>query len=111
MKRIAYLTLLAAASSGCASAATRAECPIAGDMIHWRADYCLFETGTDDIIAAGPCMERETRKLFRSSCTGNFYYKRAMCELAIGTGQRHDSADHCVKDPLFVGPTVRNGGA
>lgn len=37
-------------------------CPIAGEAIHWQADYCLYEVGTDDIIAADPCLDREAKK-------------------------------------------------
>jgi hypothetical protein len=111
MKRIAYL-ILVATLSGCASASLPVQtCQIPGDYVQWRADYCLFKSETDDIIAASSCLEYESRRLFRSSCTGKIYYKRSLCELAIAAGQRSDSVDSCLKDPLFIGPTVRNGGA
>ena len=111
MKRIAYWVSVATLS-GCASALPPpATCEIPGDFRHWQADYCLLKTQTDDIIAAGPCLELESHTLFRSDCNAKFYYKRSLCELAIGAGQRSDSVGSCVKDPLFVGPTVRQGGA
>ena len=112
MRRIGYLLAFAAFSIGHATAATPSpSCPAPGELIHWQADYCLFKTGTDDVIAAGPCLERELQVRLRSSCSGKLRYKRALCELVIGAGQRKGSIDSCVKDPLFMGPTVRNGGA
>jgi hypothetical protein len=111
MKHPAHLLVVAITLSGIASASPPKSCPIPGELLHWQADYCLFKTGTDDIIAAGPCLERESQIRFRSPCNGKFRYKSALCELVIGAGQRSGSIDSCVKDPLFIGPTVRNGGA
>lgn len=110
MKHLVNLSVALIALSGGASASQPNSCPIPGDLLHWQADYCLFKTGTDDIIAAGPCLERESQIDFRSSCSGKFHYKRALCELAIGAGQRSGPIGGCIKDPLFIGPTVRNGG-
>jgi hypothetical protein len=112
MGRIGYLLAVAALFIGDAAAATPPpSCPVPGELIHWQADYCMFKIGTDDVIAAGPCLERELQVRPRSSCSGKFRYKRALCELVVGAGQRKGSIDSCVRDPLFMGPTVRNGGA
>ena len=110
MTRPACLLAAAIVFGGCASASPPEACPISGEFEHWRVDYCLFMTETDDIIAADPCLERESRIRFRNSCKGKLHYKRALCELVIDAGQRSGSIESCVEDPLFVGPTVRNGG-
>jgi hypothetical protein len=86
-------------------------CPIPGDPLHWQADYCMAEIGTDDVIAAGPCLERESKVRFRDPCEGKFRYKQGICELAVRNRSYSGAVDACVEDPLFVGPTVRNGGA
>jgi hypothetical protein len=86
------------------------DCLVPGTMAHWRADYCVSLVGTDDVIATQPCLEKERQILFRSSCTAKLHYKRKMCELSIrssGAG----SVEACIKDPLFQGHVVRNGGA
>lgn len=106
--------LLAAAIAlgACASpSSSPSPCAVPGELLHWQADYCLFEAETDDIIAAGPCLERESGKRFRNACNGKRHYKRAMCEQSVAAGYRPGSVDSCVEDPLFMGRTVRNGGA
>ena len=85
-------------------------CPVPGRMEHWRADYCMSEVGTDDIIAAQPCLGREWKRSFRSSCTAKLHYKRRMCELSLKSGSVR-SVEACMKDKLFQGFAVRNGGA
>ena len=110
MKHFGYMFLATLISTN-SMAASAGKCPIPGEALHWQADYCLYKVGTDDIIAAGPCLERESKINFRSSCNEKFYYKRAICELVIKSGSRSGTASSCVQDPTFVGPTVRNGGA
>ena len=110
MKQFAAIFLVTFVSAS-AMAETPVQCSIPGDALHWQADYCLYVVGTDDIIAAGPCLERESKILFRSRCNEKFHYKRAICELIIKSGGRSGTIDNCVQDPTFVGPTVRNGGA
>jgi hypothetical protein len=85
-------------------------CPIPGELIQWQADYCMQEIGTDDVIAAQPCLEREERTQFRSQCDGKFHYKGAMCARAIDADARSGTVDACVADPGFQGLTVRDGG-
>jgi hypothetical protein len=111
MRDSIHLLGIAILASGCASASAPLACPIPGDLQHWQADYCMVETETDDIIAAGPCLERESQIRFRSACDGKLHYKQAMCKLALRAGSYSCSVDSCAKDPLFVGRTVRNGGA
>jgi hypothetical protein len=91
--------------------AAHEDCPIPGEMAHWQADFCMAQVGTDDVIAAGPCLEREAAIRFPSACNAKQRYKAGMCELAIANGSRTDSVEACVADPHFVGPTVRNRGA
>ena len=91
-------------------AAAADACPIPGALAHWHADDCLGEAGTDDIIAAGACLERPTPD-FRDDCQGKRYYKQSMCRRAIAADAYAGSVDACLADPAFVGRTVRNGGA
>jgi hypothetical protein len=78
-------------------------------MEHWRADYCMAQSETDDVIAAQPCLDRESKILFRSDCTAKLHYKREMCKLSIGDSV--EKIDACVRDPSFQGLTVQNNGA
>ena len=87
------------------------DCPIPGEMAHWQADYCMAQVGTDDIIAAGPCLERESAVRFRSACSAKQHYKAGLCEQVIANGARRGSVEACVADPEFAGRTVRDGGA
>jgi hypothetical protein len=111
MRQFPCLLGIAIFASGCALASPPATCPIPGELQHWQADYCMAKIGTDDIIAAGPCLERESQFRFRSACNGKLHYKQAMCELSVRAGSYSGSVDRCVKDPLYIGLTVRNDGA
>src|SRR5690606_11517008 len=43
----------------CAAATGGPEaCPVAGELPHWQADWCMALLGTDDEIAAWPCIEQ-----------------------------------------------------
>jgi len=97
--------------SGCASIPPKYACPIVGEAVQWQADYCLYETETDDIIAAQPCMDRESRISFPDSCAEKQHYKEQLCKLIIASGKKSGSVEDCTKDLEFSGPTVRNGGA
>jgi hypothetical protein len=103
----AILTALVQASA----AAAPAGCIVPGNALHWQADYCLLASETDDIVAAGPCLARESRISFHNTCKEKLHYKRQMCERAVKSRSRPGSVDACVKDPTFMGATVRNGGA
>jgi hypothetical protein len=111
MRHFQPVLAIAILAGGSASASPPMACSIAGELQHWQADYCMAEAETDDVIAAGPCLERESRVRFRSACSGKFHYKQAMCKSSVRAGYYSGSVDSCVKDPLFIGPTVRNGGA
>jgi hypothetical protein len=84
-------------------------CPVSGDLEHWRADYCMSEIGTDDVIAAQSCLEKEWKKVFHSACAGKLHYKRLMCEKSVKLAQS-GSVKSCLRDDGFQGPTVRNSG-
>src|SRR5690554_6903047 len=110
MKQYGYLLAAACIFSG-STHASAGSCPIPGELAHWRADFCLAEAGTDDVVAVSACLERELQIRFRSPCNGKYRYKGAMCKLAVEAGSYSGTARSCVEDPLFVGPTVRSGAA
>ena len=67
----------------CARPAPPLGSSIAGEAVQWPADYCLFETGIDDLIAAEPCMECEAVIAFPSDCA-----RQRHCE-CTGVARRH----------------------
>lgn len=111
MRRLFHPAVLAVFAAGCASAQPPAACPIPGEMLHWRADYCMARIGTDDVIAAGECLEREAHIALGDPCEAKFHYKRGMCGLSVDNGAYPGTVGECVDDPLYIGLVVRNGGA
>ena len=87
-----------------------AECRVAGEKMHWIADYCMAQLETDDEIPASACIGRESRKRFTNDCAAKIYYKRQMCRLSVARKTRNGSVQGCEADPRFVGATVRKGG-
>ena len=85
-------------------------CPVAGDPIHWRVDYCMLKMETDDEIAVSGCIEREGKRRFPDGCASNTHFKKRMCEIMIRSGTRAGSLDRCMRDGTFKGRTVENGG-
>jgi len=110
MRLAPWLLLLAELSAASPSAAGPSECPVAGEKIHWIADYCMALLETDDEVPASPCIAEELGKASTSDCATKLHYKRALCERSIRLGQRADAVDSCLVDPDFVGATVRKGG-
>ena len=106
--------LLALATSvfvfGCATGSTGDMCKIPGHARQWQADYCLASVGTDDLIAAQPCLDHEAAVRFSSTCAQKQHYKRALCKLIIENGSKPGSIDDCFNDPNFMGKVVRNDG-
>ena len=86
------------------------ECDIHGESIHWMVDYCMARIGTDDEIAASPCIQEQTQILFRSECGARAHFKRALCALSVGRGGYRGLVTECVDDQEFRGITVRDGG-
>jgi hypothetical protein len=109
MKIITSAAILLALNSS-ALAKDGDSCLVPGEMAHWRADYCMSKVGTDDIIAAQPCLEKEWKRRVRSACSAKLHYKREMCKLSVSNGVA-DSVQACMQDPRFQGLVVRNGGA
>lgn len=93
---------------------TRAEeprCPVPGKTVQWIADYCLARTETDDLIAAGPCIDEETASLDETTaCAVKTRYKARLCGLLVGWGARSGTVAACVGDPSFSGNIVRENG-
>src|SRR5687767_7128390 len=59
------------------------DCEIPGLAIQWQADYCMIETQTDDLIAAEPCMERESRRRHGEECARRRHFKREWCQRLV----------------------------
>jgi len=102
--------LAALLHAGASSAAEPSACRIAGDKVHWVADYCMARLQTDDEIAAGACINAELDKAFSNDCAAKVHYKKILCEAALARGDRKDGVEACLADPAFAGSTVRNGG-
>jgi hypothetical protein len=110
MQLAPWLVLLAELAAVAPVVAGPSECPIAGEKIHWIADYCMALLETDDEIPASPCIAWELGKAPTGDCAAKRHYKRALCERSIRLGQRRDDMEGCLADPDFVGATVRRGG-
>lgn len=110
MRRVACLACVAISLGGCATDPSPASCPVPGHLYQWQADYCLFKIGTDDLIAAGPCLQHESSRWFGNACDGKLHYKQALCRLVLEAGQQSGSVEACVEDRDFTGPVVRGNG-
>lgn len=88
-----------------------APCSVAGELVHWQADYCMNRSETDDFEAASVqrCMSKEQKRSQTDSCTAKIEYKQKLCVLAVKSGFQ-SSVTACMKNRQFSGPTVRNGG-
>lgn len=109
LPRLRVVTVLALA---CCLPAQGGEpaCPIAGETIHWVADYCMASIGTDDEIAASDCIHQQLELKFENACQAKAHFKRSLCRLLHEHGTIQDSIEQCVNDPSFQGRTVRQGG-
>lgn len=105
-----WLVLLTALSGATSLAAQPSDCPVAGQKIHWIADYCMSLLETDDEIPASPCIGEELARVFSGECAAKLYYKKTMCQRSIHLQQRRDDVGSCIADKRFMGATVRNGG-
>ena len=88
-----------------------ADCEIAGTSEQWRADFCMAETQTDDLIAAEPCIAHErNRRRMGEECARRRYYKQEWCREVTDSGGMPISLAECIADPERMGSTVKNGG-
>jgi hypothetical protein len=101
---------IAACCAALAPPAIADKCYVAGDSVHWIADYCMATLSTDDEIAAGDCIATETRAPHGDECATRRHYKEALCALAIERGLRKGSVGACMSDTSFEGSTVRGKG-
>jgi len=104
------IVLASFAAAGDSFAGAENRCLAAGEPIQWIADFCMLKTETDDEIAASGCIEKESRRKFRSACASNTHFKQRMCDRMIRNGTRSGSLSRCLKDPAFKGRTVEAGG-
>ena len=86
------------------------QCPVEGDGIQWTADYCMSTLETDDEIPAAECISKELRRIFPDDCVAKYYYKNAMCELALSRHTITGNLQTCMDDRNFMGSTVKNKG-
>lgn len=85
-------------------------CPLPGEPVHWIADYCMAEIGTDDEIAASDCIHRQLARKFENACQAKLHFKRMLCRLMLDQGTIQGQIERCLNDPSFQGRTVRQDG-
>ena len=92
--------------------AAEKKCSIAGESVHWQADYCMYKVGTDDFFHADvqACMEKEEKKPRKSSCAAKIDYKEKICRKVADAEPYNGAVEKCFLDAEFSGPTVRNEG-
>ncbi|KRB98280.1 hypothetical protein ASE26_25560 [Duganella sp. Root198D2] len=92
--------------------AAEKKCLVAGEAVHWQADYCMYKVGTDDFFHEDvqACMGKEEQKPQKSSCAAKIGYKKKICGKVADAERYNGSAEKCFQDADFSGPTVRNGG-
>lgn len=93
-----------------AAAQVLPSCAIQGEVVQWIADYCMLKMETDDEIAVSDCIAENRRKPFPTECAAKGHYKRAMCGLFAARGGSSEAIEKCVRDPAFMGRTVKHGG-
>lgn len=106
----ALARLTGACAALVASGVGAGACDVAGDSVHWIADYCMATLSTDDEIVAGDCIAAETRAPHGDECATRRHYKAALCALALERGARRGTLGACLADARFGGSTVRGGG-
>lgn len=84
-------------------------CELPGSLIQWQADYCLFVSETDDLVAAQSCIDEQPRD-FADECSGKRHYKRLRCELIVAAGYRSGTTEACIRDVDAVGSVVKRDG-
>lgn len=103
---------VASALLACTPAAAQSPapaCDLRGEVIQWIADYCMLRMQTDDEIAVAGCIAEHRRTTSPDECTAKRNWKRALCGLyAAGEGSK--AVERCVRDPEFMGRTVRRRG-
>lgn len=104
-----FAGLLAAAVSAPAIAEPP-PCTTAGERIQWIADYCMAKLQTDDEIPAADCIAKENARTFKNDCVAKLHFKRLMCDVSIHDKRHPGPLDACLRDPDFMGRTVRRGG-
>ena len=90
-------------------ASDRVACPVPGRAIQWIADYCMYTEQTDDVVAAGACIDRKQARSGTDDCATRLRYKTRLCKLHIADGTRQGSLEACISDAAFSGNIVRNG--
>lgn len=89
------------------SGAPDQDCEIPGESIKWQADYCLLATQTDDLVAAQPCMDRESHTRYGEECARRRHFKRAWCQGVVANGSLRRSLAECIADPEQGGAIVK----
>jgi hypothetical protein len=109
LRWLAGLATLATAASAFAQNPPH-PCLVRGEAIHWAADYCMLKLETDDEIAVSDCIEEQRKAVPGTGCAAKTQLKRRLCELYVSSDRKRGTAAQCVRDPAFMGRTVRDGG-
>ena len=91
------------------------DCPIPGKLIHWQADYCLWEHETDDFHneLVQKCFFNRTAIDDNSSetdCEKKRFYKQKYCEKLIDIGSFEGTITECLSSKTVIPNSVRNNG-
>lgn len=110
MRRLFARILLAFPLSASAIAfAAPVKCPVAGEVVQWVADFCMYSAATDDLAHPDvvACMDKQPAVGAVKACSAKRKYKAKICGIVVQGGSYLGSVKQCLKDDSFSGPTVR----
>lgn len=106
-----HLSVLLAFAASAASAHP-GKCAIPGEPVHWAADYCMYAAATDDFAhpKVVECFDKQPDVKDARACPAKVKYKTDICAIVVRDGSYKGTVAACVRNNLFSGRTVRNGG-
>jgi len=87
----------------------KCECAVPGITLRWKAAYCMYLEGTDDLESQGVqrCLARPDPDAVKKAgaCRQNAHWKAMICRFV------HDAKDvrECVRDRTFVPRFIEHG--
>lgn len=88
------------------------DCEIPGKTIHQIADYCMYQTETDDFLdeKVQTCFEKNQGYKVKDTCENRKKFKMKICAHLAGMGYFNGNAEICFEDIKFMPQTVKNDG-